>query len=69
MANERLHQADPKAGYAPFAFAGYARAIDLHEGVRGGKSANALRGLPADEIERWGERALYRNAMLSVREG
>ena len=69
MANERLHEEDPDAGYAPFAFAGYARAIDLHEGVRGGKAANALRGLPADEIERWGETALYRNALLSVREG
>ncbi|KDN48453.1 TPR-like protein [Tilletiaria anomala UBC 951] len=69
MANERLHHADPSAGYAPFAFAGYARAIDLHEGVRGGKAANALRGLSADEIERWAENALYRNALLSVREG
>lgn len=69
MANERLHEEQPSAGYKPFALAGYARAIDLHESVRGGKRANALRGLPVDEIERWGETALYRNALLGVRQG
>ncbi|SPO37287.1 uncharacterized protein PSFLO_02760 [Pseudozyma flocculosa] len=67
MANERLHVAKQEAGYIPFALAGYARAIDLHEAARGGKRANALRGLPADEIERWAETALYRNALLCLR--
>ncbi|CAO1626535.1 unnamed protein product [Jaminaea pallidilutea] len=69
IANEHLHTQKPKAGYGPFAFAGYARAIELHEQVRGGKRASALPGLPEDEIERWAETALYRNALLSVREG
>lgn len=69
MANERLHQDRPTSGYLPFAYAGYARAIELHEQVRGGKRASALPGLPEDEIERWAETALYRNALLSVREG
>lgn len=69
LANERLHTQKPTAGYSPFAFAGYARAIELHEQVRGGKRASALPGLPEDEIERWAETALYRNALLSVRLG
>lgn len=69
LCNERLHYARPTAGYLPFALAGYARAIDLHEQVRGGKRASALPGLPEDEIENWAETALYRNALLSVREG
>lgn len=70
MANERLFLKRRDKGYVPFAHAGYACTIDLHETIRGGKwSANALRGLPADEIERWGELALYRNALLSVRQG
>lgn len=69
MANERLHVQKPDAGYSPFAFAGYARAIELHEEVRGGRKASALPGLPEDEIERWAETALYRNALLSVRLG
>lgn len=69
MANERLLLARNDEGYIPFAYAGYARAIDLHEALRGGKKANALRGLPADEIERWAETALYRNALFSVRHG
>ncbi|CAO1621479.1 unnamed protein product [Parajaminaea phylloscopi] len=69
MANERLHLEKPDAGYSPFAFAGYARAIELHEQVRGGRKASALPGLPEDEIERWAETALYRNALLSVRLG
>ncbi|KAN0060128.1 hypothetical protein ACQY0O_008102 [Thecaphora frezii] len=69
MANERLQTTKQEPGYTPFALAGYAKAIDLHEAVRGGKRANALRGLPADEIERWGETALYRNALLSLRQG
>ncbi|PWN31027.1 protein prenylyltransferase [Jaminaea rosea] len=69
LANERLHLQRPTAGYSPFAFAGYARAIELHEEVRGGKRASALPGLPEDEIERWAETALYRNALFSVREG
>lgn len=69
MANERLLYTKNEPGYAPFALAGYARAIDLHEAVRGGKKANALRGLQADEIERWAETALYRNALLSIRAG
>lgn len=69
MANERLLQSKNEPGYAPFALAGYARAIELHESVRGGKKANALRGLQADEIERWAETALYRNALLSIRTG
>lgn len=68
LCNERLHYDRPSAGYLPFAFAGYARAIELHEQVRGGKRASALPGLPEDEIERWAETALYRNALLSVRE-
>lgn len=67
MANERLLTSKNEPGYAPFALAGYARAIDLHETLRGGKKANALRGLPSDEIERWAEVALYRNALLSIR--
>ncbi|CAO1635787.1 unnamed protein product [Sympodiomycopsis kandeliae] len=69
LCNERLHYARPTAGYLPFAFAGYARAIELHEQTRGGRRAAALPGLPEDEIERWAETALYRNALLSVREG
>lgn len=69
MANERLLVSKNEPGYAPFALAGFARAIELHEVVRGGKKANALRGLPADEIERWAEVALYRNALLSIRAG
>nr|CDI56249.1 tetratricopeptide repeat containing protein [Melanopsichium pennsylvanicum 4] len=69
MANERLLLSKNEPGYAPFALAGYARAIELHEAVRGGKKANALRGLQADEIERWAEVALYRNALLSIRAG
>ncbi|PWN51062.1 TPR-like protein [Violaceomyces palustris] len=69
MANERLNLTKSEPGYAPFALAGYAKAIDLHERIRGGKRANALRGLPADEIERWAEVALYRNALLCVRSG
>ncbi|PWN18313.1 TPR-like protein [Microstroma glucosiphilum] len=69
MANERLHTLRPNAGYHPFAFAGYARAIELHEELRGGRRAKALPGLPEDEIERWAETALYRNALFSVREG
>ncbi|KAJ1020193.1 hypothetical protein NDA16_004473 [Ustilago loliicola] len=69
MANERLLLSKIEPGYAPFALAGYARAIELHESVRGGKKANALRGLQADEIERWAEIALYRNALLSIRAG
>lgn len=67
MANERLYEKRKDEGYVPFAFAGYACTIDLHEGLRGGTSAKALRGLPADEIERWGEMALYRHALFSVR--
>ncbi|SPO32056.1 uncharacterized protein UTRI_02613 [Ustilago trichophora] len=69
MANERLLFSKNEPGYTPFALAGYARAIELHEAVRGGKKANALRGLQADEIERWAEVALYRNALLSIRAG
>lgn len=69
MANERLFEKRKDAGYVPFALAGYASTIDLHEGLRGGKAAKALRGLPPDEIERWGETALYRNALFSVRHG
>lgn len=69
MANERLFLKRQDDGYLPFAFAGYACTIDLHEGIRGGQSAKALRGLPADEIESWGELALYRNALLGVRHG
>lgn len=69
IANERLHTQRPTAGYSPFALAGYARAIELHEEVRGGKRASALPGLPEDEIERWAETALYRNALFSVRQG
>lgn len=69
MANERLFYKQGDQGYVPFAYAGFTCTIDLHETIRGGKSANALRGLPADEIERWGEVALYRNALLSVRQG
>lgn len=69
MANERLFEKRKDAGYIPFALAGYASTIDLHEGLRGGKAAKALRGLPPDEIERWGETALYRNALFSVRHG
>ncbi|SOV09202.1 uncharacterized protein UDID_08311 [Ustilago sp. UG-2017a] len=69
MANERLLLTKNEPGYTPFALAGYARAIELHESVRGGKKANALRGLQADEIERWAELALYRNALLSIRAG
>lgn len=69
MANERLHSARKDKAFVPFVLAGYARAIDLHEGVRGGKRANAFRGLPADEIEAWAETAIYRNAMFSVRTG
>ncbi|KAJ9478580.1 hypothetical protein PHBOTO_002081 [Pseudozyma hubeiensis] len=69
MANERLLYSKNEPGYAPFALAGFARAIELHEMVRGGKKANALRGLQADEIERWAEVALYRNALLSIRAG
>ncbi|PWN39349.1 TPR-like protein [Ceraceosorus guamensis] len=69
MANERLHASRNNDDFRPFVLAGYARAIDLHEGVRGGKRAGALRGLPADEIEAWGETALYRNALFSVRHG
>jgi tetratricopeptide (TPR) repeat protein len=69
MANERLLVTKNEAGYTPFALAGYARAIELHESLRGGKKANALRGLPADEIEKWAEAALYRNALLSIRAG
>jgi hypothetical protein len=69
MANERLLIKRGDKGYIPFAYAGYACTIDLHETIRGGKSANALRGLPADEIERWGEVALYRNALLNTRQG
>lgn len=67
MANERLFEKRKDEGYVPFAFAGYASAIDLHEGFRGGVAAKALRGLPPDEIERWGELALYRNALFGVR--
>lgn len=69
MANERLLLTKNEPGYAPFALAGYACAIELHESVRGGKKANALRGLQADEIEKWAEVALYRNALLSIRAG
>lgn len=69
MANERLFLKRGDEGYIPFAYAGYSSTIDLHESLRGGKSANALRGLSADEVERWGEVALYRNALLSVRHG
>ncbi|TKY87639.1 hypothetical protein EX895_003220 [Sporisorium graminicola] len=69
MANERLLFSKNEPGYAPFALAGFARAIELHEAVRGGKKANALRGLQADEIERWAEVALYRNSLLSIRAG
>lgn len=69
MANERLYLKRGDEGYIPFAYAGYTSTIDLHETVRGGKSVNALRGLSADEVERWGEVALYRNALLSVRHG
>jgi tetratricopeptide (TPR) repeat protein len=69
MANERLFNKQGDQGYIPFAYAGYACTIDLYETVRGGKSANALRGLLADEVERWGEVALYRNALMSVRYG
>jgi hypothetical protein len=69
MANERLLSKRGDNGYLPFAYAGYACTIDLHETIRGGKSANALRGLIADEIENWGETALYRNALLTVRNG
>ncbi|EST05690.1 Tetratricopeptide TPR2 [Kalmanozyma brasiliensis GHG001] len=69
MANERLLFSKNESGYTPFALAGYARAIELHELMRGGKKANALRGLPADEVERWAETALYRNALLSIRAG
>jgi cargo-transport protein YPP1 len=69
MANERLFEKRKDAGYIPFALAGYASTIDLHEALRGGKAAKALRGLPPDEIERWGETALYRNALFSVRHG
>lgn len=64
MANERLHHNDPQAGYAPFAYAGYARAIDLYDGVRGTVKAKSV-----DEMDRWGELALYRNTLFSVREG
>lgn len=63
MANERLHAADSSAGYAPFAFAGYTRAIDMYDGVRG-----TLKSGKIDEMDRWGELALYRNALMSVRE-
>ena len=69
MANERLYVSKKEPGYLPFALAGYTRAMDLHETARGGKRANALRGLPADEIERWAEVALYRHALLCVRAG
>jgi hypothetical protein len=69
MANERLFYKQGDQGYIPFAYAGYACTIDLHETIRGGKSANALRGLLDDEVERWGEVALYRNALMSVRHG
>ncbi|CDW98819.1 hypothetical protein [Sporisorium scitamineum] len=69
MANERLLFSKNEPGYTPFALAGFARAIELHEAVRGGKKANVLRGLQADEIERWAEVALYRNALLSIRAG
>ncbi|KAE8232062.1 hypothetical protein CF326_g2908 [Tilletia indica] len=68
LANERLHVARPSEDLAQQALVGYARAIDLHETVRGGRRAHAMRGLPADEIERWGEAALYHNALLTVRE-
>ncbi|KAK0524032.1 hypothetical protein OC842_005954, partial [Tilletia horrida] len=68
LANERLHVTRPSEELAQQALVGYARAIDLHEAVRGGRRAHAMRGLPADEIERWGERALYHNALLTVRE-
>ncbi|SJX65896.1 uncharacterized protein SRS1_16449 [Sporisorium reilianum f. sp. reilianum] len=69
MANERLLVSKNEPGYAPFALAGFARAIELHEAVRGGKKANALRGLQADEVEKWAEVALYRNSLLSIRAG
>ncbi|KAK0524689.1 hypothetical protein OC842_005749, partial [Tilletia horrida] len=54
LANERLHVTRPSEELAQQAFVGYARAIDLPEAVRGGRRAHAMRGLPADEIERWG---------------
>ncbi len=69
MANERLLFSKNEPGYTPFALAGYARAIELHEAVRGGKKANALRGLPADEVERWPRLPSNRNALLSIRAG
>lgn len=69
LANERLMTKRGDEGYVPFALAGYASTIDIHEGLRGGKAAKALRGLPADEIERWAELALYHNALFSVRYG
>jgi len=69
LANERLHATRPSEELIQQAQVGYARAIDLHEAIRGGRRAHAMRGLPADEIESWGERALYYNALLTVREG
>ncbi|CAD6888638.1 unnamed protein product [Tilletia controversa] len=68
LANERLHSTRPSEELSQQALVGYARAIDIHEAVRGGRRAHAMRGLPADEIERWGECALYHNALLTVRE-
>ncbi|KAK0554285.1 hypothetical protein OC846_002168 [Tilletia horrida] len=68
LANERLYTTRPSEELAQQALVGYARAIDVHEAIRGGRRAHAMRGLPADEIERWGERALYHNALLTVRE-